>query len=560
MSTARNLRVAATADTSNLEQGMARARKSVAGFSEDVARSSQRTSASFDAVAKKSEGISKGLQLATVAAFRLGGSFDSMAGGIAKGIGDTIAMTKAFGPLGLAFGAVTSAIDIFTSSSRRAREEQERAAAAAAKQVEEQKKRDESYRSASKVISEQVELLQAQNAEEERLIRNRRERAKLVETHGAQRGGTLADRLEGAQEARTKREEEAAYLKALKDEEDLQRRLNDERKKATDEYRSHLRDRQMALEYDAEHVKRLQEAERLDEVAAKHGQETAKWEEEILKTERAREEVATRLATLKEHQVAAAKSIAKAAMEAAKAEEAAAKKSAAEREKTQLALNRDAEGKRATANDAWMRRDEADANLSGYRKDKRRRDYQTARMGGFFEDGEFYEERPSDRRRRDREERKARHRAFEASNRRGNLSFGLFGRQPSGSTMRRRRQADPTEQALEADAGDASAAAAAAEEAAQAAEKAAQGFAALEAPMQGLAQSGAAIAETATRMEPIVQTASDSLGKSNDALSAVSTSMSSVAQLASKQGQIIQKLKTDVDALKQALAWVGKAA
>ena len=221
--TLRNLRATATAEVSNLEQGMKRAAAATRQVGQAAEEASTRGSRAMDNLGRRSN-VSMGviatggrnattglLQLANVAgatSSRVGGLLSTMVTGFAGG-----------GLIGLGIAAVTSALSFLGAESQKAREEQEKLRREQEKAAEVAKQNAEKARELAKQkaedlrrIREEIELINARTKAEQRGIENRialRKAAAKSPEHRA-----LEEDRQQAESRRRRREEDEKAAEA----------------------------------------------------------------------------------------------------------------------------------------------------------------------------------------------------------------------------------------------------------------------------------------------------------------------------------------------------------
>ncbi len=221
--TLRNLRATATAEVSNLEQGMRRAAQATRRVGDAAEEASRRGSRAMDNLGQRSR-VSMGV-IATGGRNAVSGllQLSSVAGGTAGKVGGLVStMITGFasgGVIGLGIAAVTSALSFLGAKSEEARRQQEKLREEQAKAAEEAKRLAEEARKAAEqkardlqVIRDEIALINARSKAEERAIANqialRKAAAKGPEFEGLER------RRQAAEESRRRREEEQKEAEA----------------------------------------------------------------------------------------------------------------------------------------------------------------------------------------------------------------------------------------------------------------------------------------------------------------------------------------------------------
>ncbi|MBL9088445.1 MAG: hypothetical protein JNM10_14995 [Planctomycetia bacterium] len=182
--TLRNLRTTATAEVSNLEQGMRRAAAATRQVGTAAEESSRRGSRAMDDLGRRG-GVSlgvvgKGAREASIGLLQLGdtaGATSSKVGGLLSGM---VSGFAGGGLLGLGIGAVTGAIALLGSRSEETRKEQERLRAEQEKAAEQardaaQKARDAAEQKAKDLqqIRDEIDLINARTEAERRGVEDR---------------------------------------------------------------------------------------------------------------------------------------------------------------------------------------------------------------------------------------------------------------------------------------------------------------------------------------------------------------------------------------------------
>ncbi|MGE0193875.1 MAG: hypothetical protein AB7T63_17760 [Planctomycetota bacterium] len=241
--TLRNLRATATAEVSNLEQGMKRAAQATRQVGQAAEETSRRGSRAMDELGRRSK-VSMGvlatggrnattglLQLANVAGAtsgRVGGLLSTMVMGFAGG-----------GVIGLGIAAVTSALSFLGAESRKAKEEQEKLRREQEKAAEEAKRNAERARELAKQkaedlrqIREEIELINARSKAEQRSIENRIALRKAA-AKSPQHRALEEDRQEAeARRRRREEDEKAAEASAARVKREAEQRAEMERREA----------------------------------------------------------------------------------------------------------------------------------------------------------------------------------------------------------------------------------------------------------------------------------------------------------------------------------------
>ena len=221
--TLRNLRATATAEVSNLEQGMKRAAQATRQVGTAAEESSRRGSRAMDELGRRG-GVSMGV-LATGGRNAVAGllQLGDVAGATSSRVGTLVStMVTGFaggGAIGLGIAAITSALSFLGAESQKAREEQERLRREQEKAAEEAQRAAERAREAAKQKAEElqqlrdeIELLNARSDAQRRGVEGRialRKAAAKSPEHAA-----LEEDRQEAEARRRRREEDERLAEA----------------------------------------------------------------------------------------------------------------------------------------------------------------------------------------------------------------------------------------------------------------------------------------------------------------------------------------------------------
>ncbi len=241
--TLRNLRATATAEVSNLEQGMKRAAQATRQVGQAAEESSRRGSRAMDELGRRG-GVSMGV-LATGGRNAVAGllQLGDVAGATSSRVGTLVStMVTGFaggGAIGLGIAAITSALSFLGAESQKAREEQERLRREQEKAAEEAQRAAERAREAAKQKAEElqqlrdeIDLLNARTDAERRGVEGRiamRKAAAKSPEHAA-----LEEDRQEAEARRRRRDEDerAAEASAARVKREAEQRAEIERREA----------------------------------------------------------------------------------------------------------------------------------------------------------------------------------------------------------------------------------------------------------------------------------------------------------------------------------------
>ena len=241
--TLRNLRTTATAEVSNLEQGMRRAAQATRQVGTAAEESSRRGSRAMDDLGRRS-GVSlgvvgKGAREASVGLLQLGDAAGATSGKVGGLLSGMVTGFAGGGLIGLGIGAVTGAIALLGARSEETRREQEklreeqekaaekaREAAAKAREAAEQKAKD------LQQLRDEIDLINARTEAERRGVENRISMRKASEKGPEFR--QLESERQDAEARRRAREadEQAAEQSAARAKRDAEARAELERRAA----------------------------------------------------------------------------------------------------------------------------------------------------------------------------------------------------------------------------------------------------------------------------------------------------------------------------------------